>query len=272
MLFEQRGGFNDARQRLTQPVHPHHRPADVVEHIAEPDSRARIDHHIFCLGKPVADFDHRADDPHEAAELAAQTEDPADGGRIRECFDRPLLEHLHAFLEPLEHRLVAIDDEVEDRVRGVIGPFGEPLGHGFQPRAQIVMRAGRADPHRHQEIAAEENRGLPVADVLPLFDRRGARDDKQVLAVDLDLGDLVGIERILDRQRVEAELGADQLHLRVAGIAQSDPVELIALGQHVFASVDDERLFLRFSVGIAAGGNDRHGRGLAKSRDAGNAA
>ena len=264
VLFEQGGGFDDAGQRFAQAFHSHHRALDVIEHIAEPDPRAGIDHRQFGRRQPFAHFDHRADHPHEPAELAPQPENPADRRRFGEDVDRPFLEHLHAFLQPFDHRQIAIDDEIEDRVRGVVGPFGEPFGHAFQPRPQIIVRAGRANPYRHQEIAAKEDRGLPVADVLALFDRRGARDDEEVLAVDLDFGDLLGVDRILDRQRVQAELGAHQLDFLGRRIVQPDPVELRALRQHMLQPVDDERFLLGFSAGIAAGGNDRHRLHVAK--------
>ena len=242
----------------------------MIEHVAKKDPRARIDHRQFGHGEPLAHFLHRADDPHEFAELAAQAKDAADGRRLGEHVDRAFLKHLHTFFEPLDNRLIAIDDEIEDRVRDVIGPFFQSARIAFQPRAQIGVLTRRADPHGHQEIVAQKQRCLAVFDILAALDHRGARDDKQLLAVHLQLGDLLRAERILDRQRVQSVLAAHQVHFLGRGIRQSHPVERFAAQRGALGAVDHDLVIGGFSGSITSGSDHWHRAGVAKRRGAGN--
>ena len=270
VLFEQAGGLNNAGQRLTQSAHPPQRTADVIEHVAKPDPRAWIDHRQLGSGEPLADFLHRADCPLEPAKLAAQAENPAQRGRFGERIDRAHFHPLDGFFVSLEDRLIAIDDEIEDRMRDIVWPLRQPLGIGLEPAAQIVMRAGRADPHRHYKMGAQEDRGLAVSDMIALLRRRGARDHKQVVAVHFHLGHLVGAERVFDRQRVQRKLRTHQLHLGNRRIGQPDPVEFARAGRWVLVPIDQKFMSRGFSPRIAACGCDRHGAGVAKWRGTGN--
>ena len=57
---------------------------------------------------------------------------------------------------------------------------------------------------------------------------------KIVLVVELHLGSLVALDRVLDRQRVQLELVVDQVELGVGRVLQPDPEE----GVRVVAGAD----------------------------------
>ena len=52
----------------------------------------------------------------EAAQLAAEAEDAADGALFGELVNRPLFHGLDDLFEPVNQRFVAVDDEIEDGV------------------------------------------------------------------------------------------------------------------------------------------------------------
>lgn len=146
----------------------------------------------------------------------------------------------------------------------IVHPFGHALGIGLEPIAHGVVRAGRAEPDGDQVIAAQEQRGLAIGDLLALLELGRARDDEQALAIDLDLGHLRRVERVLDRQRVKIELAARLLHLGRGRLAQPDPVEAVRRQRHAGLPIQRERVVFGASGGITARGDDRHGAGCGK--------
>ena len=140
--------------------------------------------------------------------------------------DRAVLHLADHFLELVEQRDVAVDDEVEHRVEHEVGPFGQPLGHRLELLAQFEVRARVAVADGDEEVLAEEQRGLAVGDLVALAERRGARDDEQLAAVGLGLGRVALAQRILDRQRVQAVPRLDRCHFLGGRLDQPDPVEL----------------------------------------------
>ncbi len=242
----------------------------MVKHVAEPDAGRRVDGGQVGRHQPVAHFLHRADNAFEPAQLAAQAEDAADGVGFGKGLDCAGFEHLDGIVEPLHQRVIAIDDEIEHGMGDEVRPFGQPFMSALQPFAQVGMGTRRSGAHGEDEIAAEENRRLAELDLLALGHGGRARDDEQVLPVDLHLGHLAGVERIFHRQRVQAELAAGQLHFRVRGIGQAHPVEL-ALGQSAARiTVERDGLLANLSGTIAARSDHGHGGGVAKRRAADN--
>ena len=55
----------------------------------------------------------------------------------------------------------------------------------------------------------------------------GLDDDEEGLAVELDLGPLVGLDRVLDRQLVQVELARDRLELLGRGLEDAEPDEAV---------------------------------------------
>ena len=72
---------------------------------------------------------------------------------------------------------------------------------------------------------ADEHRGLAISDLAAL-EMGGAGDDEQLVAIDVDLGQLVGLERVLDRQRMEVVLLLQDAHLLDGRVGDADPDEL----------------------------------------------
>ncbi len=70
---------------------------------------------------------------------------------------------------------------------------------------------------------------LPNVDLFRLLVvARGAQDDQpQVLVVNLDLGPLVGVQRVLHRQFMQPEEEAHLVHFRFPGLEQAKPHEAI---------------------------------------------
>ena len=52
--------------------------------------------------------------------------------------------------------------------------------------------------------------------------------DEQRLAVDLDLGQLVRVQRILDGELVQPELGLQRAQVLLGRLVEADPDELVA--------------------------------------------
>jgi hypothetical protein len=245
-----------AAERVVEPVRAGHRAAGVIEHVAEIGARALVDARLLGLGKLGRDLLHPPGDVLEPPELAAQAEDPADPrliGETRDCVVLHLADHL---LELVEQWRVAVDDEVEHRVEHEVGPFGEPLGHRLELRAQREVCAFAAVTHGHQEIPAEQQCGLAVGDLVALAHRRGAGDDEQLVAEMLGLGRIALAQRVLDCERVQVVARLDVGHLVGGRVDQPDPVELGPFGRGAVArklGID------QLSVPVAPCGHDRHG-------------
>jgi hypothetical protein len=64
------------------------------------------------------------------------------------------------------------------------------------------MRAHRSMPHTDDVAVADKHRGFAITNLI-MVQMRGTRDNKQLIAIDIDLGQLVGLDRVFDRQRME---------------------------------------------------------------------
>ena len=80
-------------------------------------------------------------------------------------------------------------------------------------------------PDRDDVAAADEDLGLAELDVA-VDQERGAQDDEGRLAVLLELGPLVGVARVLDRELVELELPLELAQLVLVGLVDADPDEM----------------------------------------------
>src|SRR3546814_20453897 len=80
-------------------------------------------------------------------------------------------------------------------------------------------------------MAAKEDRGLARLDRIAV-EIGGACDDEKLVAIDVGFGELVRLQRVLDRERVEAETLRDALELARRRFVEAEPEE-IALGAFV---------------------------------------
>ena len=83
----------------------------------------------------------------------------------------------------------------------------------LEVQAHVVQRAALAVADGDHEALAEEDHDLADLDELVAVDvARGLEHDEQrVAAVDLELGALVGVDGVLDGQRVQLEVLPDRL-------------------------------------------------------------
>ena len=92
----------------------------------------------------------------------------------------------------------------------------------------------------------------------------GAQDEEERVGVLLELRALVGTQRVLDGEVVQAELRLDLLQERLARLVQPDPHEAIG-GRQGRADVLDGHVGDPPAVGVG-GAVDHHGRGANRVR------
>ena len=108
----------------------------------------------------------------------------------------------HVFLNVVHERRVSIDDEVEHRVQQVIRALHEQLRRFLELLAQGRVGPLRPMPDRNDMTMADEDFGFTIFDDFAVQARR-PRDDEELVAIDLDLGQLVRLDRVLDGERVQ---------------------------------------------------------------------
>src|SRR3546814_4185252 len=107
-------------------------------------------------------------------------------------------------------------------------------------------------------MAAKEDRGLARLDRIAV-EIGGACDDEKLVAIDVGFGELVRLQRVLDRGRVEAETLRDALELARRRFVEAEPEEF-ALGAFVGNRLVGAEVTDELSLVVEAGGHDRHRR------------
>src|SRR3546814_8799665 len=87
----------------------------------------------------------------------------------------------------------------------------------------------------------------------------GAFDDEKLVAIDVGFGVLVRVQRVLDRERVEAETLRDALELARRRFVEAEPEEF-ALGAFVGNRLVGAEVADELSLVVEAGGPERHRR------------
>src|SRR3984957_11006923 len=117
------------------------------------------------------------------------------------------------------------------------------------------------------EGLANEDGGLAIAD-LAVSEMGWACHHEQLVAIDVELWQLVCEERALDRQRVQVVILLELAQLRLARLEQSDPDEFGAIGCTADRLIERDRAD-PLAIAIETGGDDAHrGRLSAAPRDA----
>ena len=102
--------------------------------------------------------------------------------------------------------LVVVDDAVAHGVHDRRRPVAEHLGVGLEVDAPGVQVRALAVPHRDDVPLADEHVDLAGLDGVVLVDvPERAQGEEQAVLVPVELGSLVGVERVLDRERVQPE-------------------------------------------------------------------
>ena len=139
------------------------------------------------------------------------------------------LDLVDVVLQPVQHGAVVVDDLVQHRVEDRVRPLAQQLRVGLQPGAHLAEVGLRGVPHRDDEVGPEEQVDLADLDLFVVVDVAGRpQHDEQHVAVLLQLRALVGVDRVLDREGVQAELLRDRPDLRLVGAQHADPAEAVA--------------------------------------------
>lgn len=93
---------------------------------------------------------------------------------------------------------------------------------------QFLVGTGRTMPHGDQVVLPHEHAGFAVGDLLA-FQVGSLDDDEQLVAIDVDLGNLHAVQCVLDRQGMKPEHRLETGHFVRGGITNPDPDELTFL-------------------------------------------
>src|SRR5215218_9983768 len=174
---------------------PHH----ISEHAAE------------RLRRPL-EFDH----------LARELVDPA-----RHVGITPEYLGLYLFdivLEAVDYGSVVVNDTVHYGVQNRLGSTAQVLGVGLQLLAYPAQVRRLPVAHAHYEVFSHKEVDFAELDPLLLVQVTGRLEhDEERIPVALQLGPLVGVRRILDRQPVQAELPGYGRELLFRRLVETDP-------------------------------------------------
>ena len=118
------------------------------------------------------------------------------------------------------------------------------------------MRALRSVANADDEGIANEDRSLTVAD-LAVREMSRACYHEQLVAIDVELWQLVCEERVLNRKRVQVVILLELAQLRLARLEQSDPDEFGAIGRTADGLIERDRAD-PLAIAIETGGDDAH--------------
>ena len=113
-------------------------------------------------------------------------------------------------VDPVDHRLVVVDDLVDDRPHGRRRARLEQLRVRLEPLAHAGELARGAVAHGDHVRRRDEQHDLAELDLLlVVVVARGAQDDEVGVVVVLELRPLVGAVGVLERELVQVEALAD---------------------------------------------------------------
>ena len=184
----------------------------------------------------VADVEQGGHRPAQHQELAAHFVDPPDVLAARGLLEHLALEGVDLGLERVDDREVVVDHEIHQRIEHEARADAEHRGRALAARADVGVGQGRAVADGDDVAPAGEDVGLAVLDLagLPL---RGAQHDEQGIAVDLELGALMRVVGVLDREVVQPEPALHPAQQLLARLVQAEPDE--AVGARVIAARDE---------------------------------
>ena len=173
----------------------------------------------------------RPDRPAQFHDLPLEQIDGFDVGSAPRR-ERLLLDGVDVGLHRFGHRSVRVDDVVGDRVhhrgRTQFETFGIllelPANHREPGVVSMPNRDGEVGPDEHHDLAGLDDltgqRHRFVRHVLHRLE-----DQEQDVVIAFDFGPLVGVHRVLHRQRMKAVDLSDRLHLFGVRFVQPDPHE-----------------------------------------------
>jgi hypothetical protein len=144
--------------------------------------------------------------------------------------ENPLLERLDLGIDAVEHRKIAIDDGVHQRVKDVGRPVAQQFGLLFAAAADFGEAVLGAAAHRNDVLRSDEDRHL-AGDQIVARPLDHLQHDEQRRAVLLDLGALVPVLSVFDRELVEVELLLQRGEFPGRRVLQRQPDEASGRGQ-----------------------------------------
>src|SRR5215211_1257650 len=193
---------------------PHH----ISEHAAE------------RLRRPL-EFDH----------LARELVDPArHAGIAPEDLGLYLLDIV---FETIDYGSVVVYDTVHYGVQDRLWSTAQVLGVGLQLLAYPAQVRRLPVAHAHYEVFSHKEVDFAELDPLLLVQVTGRLEhDEECLPVALQLGSLVGIRRILDRQPVQAELPGDGREFLFRRPVEADPCYPAPVSDGLIGLFEGDRL------------------------------
>ena len=205
----------------------------MVLHVAQVAAFLLVD--LRCLHQTLKDRDQRLGGALDLDDLAGELVDaPRDRGAPVEDV---VLDLVDVVLDTGDDRRVVVDDAVEDGVDDRERAAAEQIGPRLQLLADAVQvgRLGVADGD--DELRAGEDVHLAELDRLGLVDvAGGSKDEEQRVAVTLELGPLVRLHGVLDRELVQLELARDVGEFLRVRAVEADPRDPAPPRQAAFSS------------------------------------
>ena len=169
-------------------------------------------------------LEHRPGGVLEGGELLLDIVERLDAGARVLRLEKLVLDRLELRFHGIEHRKVAVDHRVHQRIEHVAGAVAQQLRLALGARAHAEKALLAVQSHREHVVAADED--VDLADLQLVTDHvDGVHHDEQQVAVFLDLRPLVPVARVLHRQRVQVELLLHRGELVLGRIAQRHPHE-----------------------------------------------
>src|SRR5215204_4690226 len=160
--------------------------------------------------------------PLELDHLAREFVDPArHAGITPEDLGLYLLDIV---LEAVDYGSVVVNDTIHYGVQDRLGSTAQVLGVGLQSLAYSAQVRHLTVAHAHYEVFSHKEVDFAELDPLLLVQVTGRLEhDEERIPVVLQLGPLVGVRRILDRQPVQAELPGNGRELLFRRLVEAYP-------------------------------------------------
>src|SRR3712207_2486639 len=179
--------------------------------------------------------------PLELDHLARELVDPArHAGIASEDLGLYLLDIV---LEAVDYGSVVVYDTVHYGVQDRLWSTPQVFGVGLQLLAYPAQVRRLAVAHAHHKVFSHKEVDLAELDPLLLVQVTGRLEhEEERIAVALQLGPLVGVRRILDRQPVQAELPGDGGELLFRRPVEADPSHTAPVPDGLVGLLEGDRL------------------------------
>src|SRR5215210_5887331 len=218
----------DALQQLTKTGEPFRNLQDMVAYVAQVPAYLGVDVDAPIPHQIPEHAAKRLRGPLEFDHLARELVDPArHAGIAPEDLSLYLLD---VILEAVDHGSVVVHDAVHDSVQDRLWSSAQVFGVGLEPHAYFAKVRGLAEAHGNHEVVSHEDMDFTELDPLLLIQVTGRlENDEENPAVALQLGPLVGLRRVLDRQPVQVELVCDGREFLFRRFVEADPGDPVPL-------------------------------------------